>query len=163
MKVLIIEDAKFMALGFKDSLTEQGHDVDWIIGVRSFAPFVGIDGSERDVAMDPTIYDVVLCDGQTFGPNEGPAIVLDLAGRGVTCVGISSTPDYNNEMVRNGATMGLMKVCAFAAVVENVLKMEQCRQPSPELPAQVQAFEHTIRSDQTLRRKLDGIIQKHMD
>lgn len=162
MKVLIVEDAEFIAKGIRDALSAQGNEVDWIIGVRSFQPFLGINESKQDIPMDPSSYDVVLCDGQTFGPNEGPAIVQHLASIGITCVGISSTPDYNQAMVQNGAVMGFLKVVAFAAIVEDVLTMQSVRAPSPDLVEQVNAFEPRLRADRDLRRKLDAIIEPYM-
>jgi hypothetical protein len=162
MRILIIEDADFMALGLQEALSEQGHQVDWIIGVRSFEPFIGISNKKQNTAMDPSVYDIILCDGQLFGPNEGPAIVEQLAARGVTCVGISSTSELNKEMVTAGAVAGFIKVCAFAAIVEKILPMEAVAQMSPELIDSVHAFEQRIREDKELRRKLDGIITKFL-
>lgn len=164
MKVLIIEDAEFMALAIKDALSAQGHEVDWVIGVRSFSPFLGIGEQKQNIELDPTAYDVVLCDGQLPGANQGPDIVANLAARGVKCIGMSSDWDLNNKMVQSGAAAASLKVCIFAAIAEAVLTMEIVQQPqalSDVIPS-VNAFAERIRADQTLRRKLDSLIEKHM-
>jgi hypothetical protein len=162
MKILIIEDADFMARGFMAALSEQGHQVDWLVGARSLQPFVGIDNDKQDVQLDPANYDVVFCDGELIGPNMGPAVVRELVSRGICCIGISSTPDLNKQMTDNGAVAAFLKVSAFAAVVEKVLTMESARQPSPALCDAVNAFDQRIREDKDLRRKLDGIIQSFL-
>jgi hypothetical protein len=164
MKVLIIEDADFMALAMQSALEQQGHQVDWICGVHTFEPFVGIDKNEQPMSnsLDVSSYDVVFCDGQLFGQHQGPAVVEVLAARNIACVGISSEHKLNNEMCANGATFGALKTYIFAAMVENELPVESCRQPSAELIAAVNGFEQRFRDDESLRRKLDDKLRAHM-
>lgn len=163
MRILIIEDCEFMAEAMKLALSEQGHSVDWIIGVRNFAPFTGINAEKQDVAADPSQYDIALCDGELFGDNEGPAIVEALVANNVPCLGMSSTRELNNKMVENGAGAGFLKVCLFAAIVEQTVNiMEAARQPSQQVIQQVTQFEQRIREDKELRRKLDERVAKFM-
>lgn len=162
MRILIIEDCEFMAEAMNVALREQGHNVDWIIGVRNFAPFTGINAEKQDVAIDPSQYDIALCDGELFGEFEGPAIVEALVTNNVPCLGMSSTHDLNNKMVENGAGAAFLKVCLFAAIVEQTVNMETARQPSQQVIQQVTQFEKRIREDKDLRRKLDQLVAKHM-
>ncbi len=162
MRILIIEDFEPIALAMQSALRQQGYDVDWIIGVRSFEPFLGIDSKKQNIAMDPSSYDLVFSDGDLFGPNNGIAIVEQLASRGVSCVGISSQPDFNDKMVSNGAIAGYLKAAAFAAFVEEAADMQGVRQRSQQALDSIAAFDQRVREDKDLRRKLDAILMANM-
>lgn len=162
MRILIIEDYGPIARAMQAALREQGHDVDWITGVRSFEPFVGIDAEKQDIAVTPTTYDLVMCDGELFGKNHGPAVVKQLVSLGVVCVGISSQHPMNNEMVALGAVAGLLKPCAFAAIADQTVNMEAWRQPSQQTLDAFAAMEQRIRDDRDLRKKLDSLLMAFM-
>jgi DNA-binding response OmpR family regulator len=163
MRILIIEDFEPIAQAMQTALRDQGHDVDWIIGVRSFEPFLGIDSTKQNTPVDQLSYDLVISDGDLFGPNQGPAIVQQLVSQGVACVGISSQPDFNDKMTGFGAVAGFLKATAFAAIVERTVDMQAWRQPSQQTLDAVKAFDQRLRDDRDLRRKLDSILMAQME
>ena len=167
MRILIVEDAACMALPMQTTLSQQGHQVDWISGVRTFTPFIGITEDKQEVRHDIPVndvsgYDLALVDGQLLGKIEGPAIVSFLSSRGVTCVAISSKHDFNADMVRSGATAGFIKQCLFAALMLDGITAEDIRQPSLELGERINAYDQCIKDDKALRSKLDEIFMSYL-
>jgi len=167
MRILIVEDAACIALPMQATLSQQGHQVDWISGVRSFEPFIGITEDKQDVKHDVPVndasgYDLALVDGQLLGKIEGPAVVSFLSSKGVTCVAISSKHDFNADMVRNGAAVGFIKHALFAALMLDGITGEDIRQPSLQLCERINAFEQRIQDDKELRSKLDQILMSYL-
>lgn len=162
MKVLIIEDFEPIALGMQKIFTDRGHQCDCIIGVRSFQPFIGVALDKQDIAIDPSEYDVVLCDFELVGKIRGPAIVHDLTARGIPCVAMSSVDSCNDEMVANGALMGFFKLTVLAALIEGDLTAEGCRTGTPDVIATVSAYHRDrLLADLDLRGKIEAIITSH--
>lgn len=162
MRILIIEDFEPIALAMQSALSDQGHDVDWIIGVRSFEPFFGIDSRKQNIPLNPSSYDLVLSDGDLFGPNNGIAIVEQLVASGVVCVGMSSQPTFNEKMTGAGAVAGFLKVSAFAAIIEQTVNMQAWQQPSQQTLDAIKAYDNRLREDADLRRKLDALVMANM-
>lgn len=165
MKVLIIEDAVSMALALRDEFVQAGHEVDIIIGVRGFSPFVGIDIDEVDQPpMDVTQYDLALVDGDTFGKAnpKGPTIVPQLVASGVPCFGISGDTKMNDEMVAAGAIAGAHKIGVYVALVEGILQADQFLTPPADVAATADSLWERVRNDKDLRRKLDEKFAKYL-
>lgn len=160
MKVLIIEDFEPIALAIQKTLNERGHQADCLIGVRSFEPFIGIGLDKQNIDIDPTSYDLVLCDGELYGPNHGDVVVQDLAARGLPCIAISSLETFNDKMVARGAKFGFWKVSAFAALIDGALTAEDCLALSPAVIATVATYKERMRTDEALRSKLDAILMR---
>jgi hypothetical protein len=163
MRILIIEDFEPIALAMQSALRQQGHDVDWVIGVRSLEPFVGIDSKKQNIALTPSSYDLVISDGDLYGPNQGPTIVQQLVSQDVVCVGISSQPDFNEKMTGFGAVAAFLKASAFAAIVEKTVDMQCWRQPSQSTLNAITAYDERLRADRDLRRKLDELVMANME
>ncbi len=159
MKVLIIEDFEPIALAMQQTFTDRGHQCDCLIGVRSFQPFIGIGLDKQNIVIDPSDYDVVLCDFELVGQIRGTTIVHDLAARGIPCIAMSSQESCNDEMVANGAIMGFFKLTVLAALVEGDLTAEDCRIATPGVIATVGVYNRDrLLTDLNLRGKLESIL-----
>lgn len=128
MKILLIEDSVSMGKAIKALLETQGHVVQWITGLRSVSAdssnAIGIDEADQDDQVTPQSIDVAFVDGQLAGQFTGPQVVSFLAANSVPCLGISTQPDLNQEMVTHGAKLGLKKPVAFVALVAGLLTPE---------------------------------------
>lgn len=151
MRVLIVEDSELMGKGLEALLLSQGHQVLWIVGIRSLIGerFVGIAPNKRPCTFDPNSFQVAFVDGQIYGiadkntegkkPGElfcgnlGPGVVKALAARGVACAGISTDPKLNTEMLENGAKVAHNKAAMFVALVNDLLTAQQI--PTLDAPA----------------------------
>ncbi len=128
MKILLVEDSVSMGKAIKTLLETQGHVVQWIVGLRSVSAdssnAIGIDEADQDDQVTPQEIDVAFVDGQLAGEFTGPQVVSFLAANSVPCLGISTQPDLNIEMVALGAKLGLKKPVAFVALVAGLLTPE---------------------------------------
>lgn len=159
-KVLIIEDAKFMALSFKAAL--QGYDVQCIAGISRFEPLTGIGFENEEVVIDASTVAFALVDGQLLGKIEGPAIVKHLASLGITCVGVSSQADFNRNMQLNGAKLALNKAAALGAVWSKLITPENARTDSRRLAPVVEDFERNFWHMDGLKKELDALIMSFL-
>ena len=81
MKILLVEDCRFMARAIKQLLENEDHQVQWIVGVRHRADdqsmqIVGLDqDGHSQVSISPQDYDLAIVDGQLEGDLEGPQVV----------------------------------------------------------------------------------------
>lgn len=143
MRVLIVEDSELMGKGLEALLLSQGHQVLWIVGIRSVSGnrFVGLAPDKQDCTVDPNSFQVAFVDGQIYGiadettegkkpgdfycGNLGPDVVKALAASGVVCAGISSDPKLNTKMVENGAKLAHNKAAVFVALVNDLLSAAQ--------------------------------------
>lgn len=159
-RVLIIEDAKFMALSFKAAL--QGYDVQCIAGIASFEPLIGIGFEKEAVQIDASEVAFALVDGQLLGEIEGPAIVEKLAALGITCVGVSSQNDYNQKMRDNGARLACNKAAALGALWTRLVTPENARTASRKLAQTLEHFERNFLKMDGLKKELDELIMSFL-
>jgi hypothetical protein len=124
--VLIIEPGRKFGRAFKASLIFSNYSVvDWVIGIASLEPLVGILPNGRRLALDPSAYQVALIDSQPYGRVQGCNIVKTLKGLGITCVGISTERPLNEKLVAFGAKLGVQKHVLLAAMLAKILTLDE--------------------------------------
>jgi hypothetical protein len=126
MNVLLIEDSAAFAGPIQQELAARGHDFTWIVGAQRLenGRIVGIlanpsadpmgDAWDGDIArlidIDPTQFDIALCDGGLCGPvNDGVDLVGFLSALSVPCIAITGGGAGNRRLLDAGAIDGLPK------------------------------------------------------
>ena len=137
MRILIVEDADFVAFTFKEFL--QGHDVTCVRSFRSLDPLIAVSGDGLHL-LDEEKFDLAFVDGSCGTDFEGPAIVKALVSRGIACVGMSTDSDLNAEMQAAGAKFARGKPWILAGLCAGRLPAEELCNPSPELLASLDRF-----------------------
>jgi hypothetical protein len=116
--VLIVEPGRKFGRAFKASLIFSNYTlVDWVIGISSLEPLVGILPNGRPIALDPSTYKVALIDHQPYGRVGGCNIAKALKDLGITCLAISTERILNDKMVAAGAKLGVPKHVLLAAML----------------------------------------------
>jgi hypothetical protein len=124
--VLIIEPGRKLGAGFKAELITNNYPVvEWVIGIASLNPLIGILPNGKRIALDPAAYKVALIDHQPEGRVRGCSIVATLKGFGITCVGISVERRLNEDLVAAGAKLGVKKHVIFAALLAKIITLEE--------------------------------------
>lgn len=126
MNVLLIEDSAAFAIPMQKELEALGHSYTWIVGAYRLenGRIVGIRanpsaeplGDEWDndmsrlIDIDPTSFDVALCDGGLCGPVcEGTKFVDYLSHYDIPCVAITGGGAGNACLIEAGAVDALPK------------------------------------------------------
>lgn len=140
MNVLLIEDSAAFAIPIQQELASRGHNSTWIVGAQRLESgcIVGIlpdpsadplgDAYEGDVSrlveIDPSQYDIALCDGGLCGPvKDGVSFVKYLTALNVPCIAITGGGAGNNCLLDVGAVDGLPKEFVVLALRSNRLNL----------------------------------------
>ena len=161
MRVLIVEDAAFMAETFKE-LLPKGHDVVCVSHFLALRPdlyAVKIDGSH--VLLRKKI-DVAFVDGECGRDFGGPAIVDELTRRGVQCVGMSSDPEANAEMLKSGAVLDFQKPFALCALALGLVPLEELASSARSIEERVLANPDVWDSKSEAHRRVDAVIKESL-
>ena len=162
MNILVIEDGIPMARAFESLLKAAGHQVTCFIGARSLEPLVLIAQDGSDHFVDLSQFQLAYCDGQLVGKIEGPSIVAVLAKASVACVGISTMPNYNNDMVAAGALIAHNKAIAMMALMAGFA-------PPEEIVANVEAVKarqaqiDAAANDPAIRTRANDLLMSFLD
>jgi len=141
MNVLLIEDSAAFAIPIQQELAKRGHVYTWIVGAQRLenGRIVGIranpsadpmgdafDGDvSRLVEIDPTQFDIALCDGGLCGPvNDGVKFVAFLTKLNVPCIAITGGGAGNDRLFEAGAIDGLQK--EFVVLALRTGKLNLC-------------------------------------
>lgn len=140
MNVLLIEDSAAFAVPMQQELQALGHQFTWIVGAQRLenGRIVGIqanpsadpmgdawDGDDnRLIEIDPTSFDVVLCDGGLCGPvNDGEKFVEFLKGFDIPCIAITGGGAGNPRLLQAGAVDALPKEFVVLALRSGKLNL----------------------------------------
>lgn len=142
MNVLLIEDSAAFAVPIQQELTARGHDSTWIVGAQRLenGRIIGIlanpsadpmgdafDGDvSRLVEIDPTEFDIALCDGGLCGPvDDGVQFVQFLTALQIPCIAITGGGAGNKRLTEAGAVDGLPKEFVVLALRSGKLNLYQ--------------------------------------
>ncbi|HMY02612.1 MAG TPA: hypothetical protein PK671_24925 [Candidatus Obscuribacter sp.] len=146
MKILIIEDSLSMAITLSEALERQGHEVTWLTGVVTLAPFVGTVHGGKARQVDPRQFDLLIEDGELKGsPYQGEQIVEYVSALNVACIGNSTLPEVNQEMAQKGALLVVRKPILLAAAQAGFFQPEQVKSDLSGLTAKLNVVEETAR------------------
>lgn len=172
MKILLVEDCRFMAKAIKQLLENEDHQVQWIVGVRNRADdqsmqIVGLDqDGQSQVSISPLDYDLAIVDGQLEGDLEGPQVVqsLRLANVKLAILAISTEEKLNADMVQNGAVFSLRKPCFFTALHSGVLNVRQVRRLKAIKRLALKRMEANLASDdyKSVRKSADLFVMPYL-
>jgi DNA-binding response OmpR family regulator len=142
MNVLLIEDSAAFAGPIQQELAARGHDFTWIVGAQRLenGRIVGIranpsadpmgdvwDGdTARFIDIDPTKFDIALCDGGLCGPvNDGVKFVVFLSALNIPCIAITGGGAGNRRLLDAGAIDGLPKEFVVLALRSGELNLRK--------------------------------------
>ncbi len=146
MKILIIEDSLSMAITLSEALERQGHEVTWLTGVVTLAPFVGTVHGGKARQVDPRHFDLLIEDGELKGsPYQGEQIVEYVSALNLACIGNSTLPEVNQEMAQKGALLVVRKPILLAAAQAGFFQPEQVKSDLSGLSAKLNVVEETAR------------------
>jgi hypothetical protein len=124
--VLIVEPGRKLGKGFSAELLANNYTVvDWVVGIASLQPLVGILHTGKRIPIDPAAYKIALIDHEPDGRIRGCTIVKHLKGFGITCVGISTEKRLNLNLVAAGAKLGVQKHVMFAALLAKIITLDE--------------------------------------
>jgi len=124
--VLIVEPGRKFGGAFKVDLLASNYTVvEWVIGIHSLKPLVGILPHGKRIPLDPTLFKIALVDHQPEGRLPGCKIVRALKNYGITCVGISTERRLNEELVAAGAKLGVQKHVMLAALLAKIVSLTE--------------------------------------
>jgi hypothetical protein len=111
MPILIIEPGRDFGVAVTADLIANNYTaVEWVTGISSISPFIGILPSGKPIELDPLKYRLVFTDYLKTDPIEAPEVVQMLSSRGIVCVGISVEKRLNAKLVEDyGAKTGILK------------------------------------------------------
>lgn len=116
--VLLIEDTPGMGRAFKEVLTNNGHEVTWVTGIKSLKPFTGVTVDGAEVALCNTRLKIALVDGN-LGKNHatGAELIRTLTDNKFVSIGTSTVDKLNAEMLERGAMMVARKPMLYAGIM----------------------------------------------
>ena len=172
MKILLVEDCRFMARAIKQLLENEDHQVQWIVGLRHRADnqcheIVGLNqDGQSQVSISPLDYDLAIVDGQLEGDLDGPQVVqcLRLANGKLPILAISTEEKLNADMMQHGAAFSLRKPCFFTALHSGVLKVRQVRRLKAIKRLALKHMEANLSSDdyKTARKAADLFVMPYL-
>ena len=162
MKILVVEDTKFMADTAVELLTNMGHEVTCVAGFSDAETPVFNDSDDNDVELVLEDFELVFLDGDLLHHEEGKDVVPAIVKAGVPVVGTSTLPNMNEAMVEAGATGSVPKGTWLLAMVHNRVTPEQFAEFSDATIEALAQVDADSKSSAEFRKAGDEILRKHM-
>jgi len=162
MPILIIEPGRMIGKALKaDLLANNYTKIDWMIGVASISPFIGITPGNERKELDPLAYRIVILDYLKQDPIEAPEIAKMLTTRGVVCISISVERRLNERVVElGGAKAGIIKSVFLQGLIGGHFTLDELVQ-NPEISGilnELAELETEMRGSRAARRSAGDLL-----
>lgn len=161
--VLLIEDTRAMGAVLRDALSENGHKVTWVTGIKSLNPLTGIKAEGGELVLNKG-FKVALVDGDLGKASlSGPEIVGTLRDRRIMSIGTSSVESFNTAMKSNGAAIVGNKATIYTSILGGKLDLQKALKAPARTQEELSIFAGSLMKPENdaLRRAADSKLMRY--